>query len=449
MPAHPMEPFRIKMVERLVSTTREQRAAALQRARYNLFRIPSELVRIDLLTDSGTAAMSDGQWSALLRGDESYAGSRSFYRFEEVVRDLFGFEHVIPTHQGRAAEHLLFSLLLQEGDAVVSNNHFDTTRANIEARGGLAIDCVTDCAYVTDAECPFKGQIDLAKLNDALSRHRVVLGMATLTNNTGGGQPVSLKNLREVAWVLRNRGLPFILDACRFAENAYFIQRRERPDLSIRQIAREMCALADGCIVSAKKDGLANIGGFFACRSAELAEQFKQRLILVEGFPTYGGLAGRDLEAIAVGLEEVVDPAYLEYRVGQVRYLAERLDREGVPIVKPPGGHAVFLDARKFLPGVPPEQFPAQALACALYVEGGVRSCELGSLMFAAEGRPAKLDLVRLAIPRRVYTASHLDCVAESILCLYERRHAIRGLRLVRDVPVLRHFTAELDVVAG
>jgi tryptophanase len=435
------------MVEPVRPTTRGERLGAIEAARYNLFRLPSELVQIDLLTDSGTAAMSDAQWAAMMRGDEAYAGSRSFERFERTVRELLGFEHVIPTHQGRAAEHLVFGLMVERGDAVPNNSHFDTTRAHVEHRGGLAIDCVSDCAYVTDRPCPFKGGVDLKKLRRVLDANRVPLGMVTVTNNTAGGQPVSLQNLRDVSALLHSRGIPLFLDACRFAENAWLIHEREdkRP---VREIVADMFSVADGCTVSAKKDGLANIGGFFACRDAALAERLKERLILFEGFPTYGGLAGRDLDAIAVGLEEAVDEGYLRYRVGQVRWLAERLDAAGVPVVKPPGGHAVFVDARKFLPHVPPAEFPAQALACALYVEGGVRACEIGSLMFARDGAPAALDLVRLAIPRRVYTESHLAWVADCLAALRRDREALRGLRLVRAPETLRHFTAELEPVA-
>jgi tryptophanase len=439
-----MEPFRIKMVERIRATTRDERARALEAARYNLFRLPAELVAIDLLTDSGTGAMSDAQWSAMMSGDEAYAGSRSFERFERSVRDLFGFEHVLPTHQGRGAEHLLFRIHVRPGDAVTNNNHFDTTRAHVENLGGRAVDCVVDCAYDAERDCPFKGNVDLGKLEEATRNHCVPLALITITNNSGGGQPVSLQNLRAVSAFLRARGIPFFIDACRFAENAWFIRQREHPDLSIREIVREMFAVADGCTMSAKKDGLANIGGFLACRDPKLAERIGQLLILYEGFPTYGGLAGRDLDAVAVGLQEAVDERYLEYRVGQVRRMAGRLEAEGVPVVRPPGGHAVFVDARRFLPHVPPEAFPAQALACALYVEGGVRSCEIGRLMHGG----ARMDLVRLAIPRRVYSDAHLDYVSDCVIRLHAQAGALRGLRLVHGAPVLRHFTAELEPVA-
>ncbi len=441
----PIEPYRIKVVERVDPTTPEQRRRILRDAKYNLFRVASSHVSVDLLTDSGTSAMSDAQWSALMLGDEAYAGSRSFARFEAAVRELFGFPEVIPTHQGRGAEHILFSLLVKRGQVVPNNCHFDTTRANLEMVGGVGIDCVVECAYVPSQECDFKGNVDLDKLAKVLDAGNVPFGMATITNNSGGGQPVSLKNLRAVSAALHARGLPFILDACRFAENAWFIRERECPGRPIREIVREMFSLADGCTMSAKKDGLANIGGFFACRSADLAEKFRQVLVLYEGFPTYGGLAGRDLDAIAVGLGEAVEPSYLEHRVGQVRHLADLLDAAGVPVVKPAGGHAVYVDAREFLPHVKQEEFPGQALVCELYLEGGVRACEIGTLMFGKPGSLPRLDLVRLAIPRRVYTASHLGYVAECLARIWKRRGSIRGLRIAKAPEFLRHFTAELE----
>ena len=446
-PRLPFEPYRIKMVEAIRPTSREERARALEEARFNLFKVPSELVAIDLLTDSGTAAMSDAQWSALMRGDEAYAGSRSFKRFEGAVRALTGFNHVMPTHQGRAAEHILFGLLAEGGDVVPSNCHFDTTRANLENFGARPVDCVGDCAYVPERDCPFKGNIDLVRLQRVLDAGRVPFAMITVTNNTGGGQPVSLRNLRAVSGMLRSRRIPFFLDACRFAENAWFIREREFPGRPVRDIVAEMFSLADGCIMSAKKDALANIGGFFACNNADLAERFRQRMVLTEGFPDYGGLAGRDLDAIAVGLHEAVEESFLEHRVGQVRYLAERLQDLGIPIVRPPGGHAVFIDAKNFLPGIPASEFPGQALACALYLEGGIRSCEIGSLMFSRKGESPRLELVRLAIPSRVYTTSHLDFVAECAARVFNRRNELGGLRLTNDPPFLRHFTAELACV--
>ncbi|HEY3227433.1 MAG TPA: tryptophanase [Planctomycetota bacterium] len=445
--AFPFEPYRIKMVEAIRPTTREERECVLEEARFNLFKVPSEFVTIDLLTDSGTAAMSDNQWSAMMRGDEAYAGSRSFKRFERAVRALTGYANVMPTHQGRAAEHLLFGLLAKAGDTVPNNCHFDTTRANLENLGVIAVDCVGDCAYEPDRACPFKGNMDLGRLERALDGGRVPFVLITVTNNSGGGQPVSLRNLRAVSALLRSRGIPFFIDACRFAENAWFIREREHPDRSVRDLVFEMFSLADGCLMSAKKDGLVNIGGFFACNDPDLAERFKQKMVLTEGFPDYGGLAGRDLEAIAVGLHEAVEESFLAHRVGQVRHLAERLHGQGIPIVRPPGGHAVFIDAKKFLPHIPASEFPGQALACALYLEGGIRSCEIGSLMFSRKGESPRLELVRLAIPSRVYTTSHLDFVAECAARVFNRRNDLDGLRLTNDPPYLRHFTAELAAV--
>jgi tryptophanase len=442
------EPYRIKMVERIPITRPEDRRRALEKARFNLFKVPSELVTIDLLTDSGTAAMSDAQWSALMRGDEAYAGSRSFKRFERAVREVTGFDHVMPTHQGRAAEHLLFGLLASAGDTIPNNCHFDTTRANLEALGAIAVDCVGECAYDPARLCDFKGNVDLGRLERAIDNARVPFALLTVTNNSGGGQPVSLRNLRAVSRILKGRGIPLFLDACRFAENAWFIREREEPGRPVRDIAAEMFSLADGCLMSAKKDALVNIGGFFACRDGALAARFKQRMVLTEGFPDYGGLAGRDLEAIAVGLQEVLEESFLEHRIGQVRYLADRLSERGVPVLRPPGGHAVFIDAGEFLPHIPAEEFPGQALACALYLEGGIRSCEIGSLMFSRKGESPRLELVRLAIPSRVYTVSHLDHVAACAVAVYHRRDDVQGLRLTNDPPYLRHFTAELAAVA-
>ena len=443
-PSLPFEPYRIKMVERIPITSPEQRHGALVEAHFNLFKVPSDLVTIDLLTDSGTAAMSDAQWSAMMRADEAYAGSRSFKRFEAAIRSLTGFEHVMPTHQGRAAERLLFGLLAKPGDVIPNNCHFDTTRANLESLGAIAVDCVGDCAYRPNRKCDFKGNVDLHRLESAIDGAEVPFALVTVTNNTGGGQPVSLRNLRSVSRYLKTRGIPLFLDACRFAENAWFIRDREEPGRSVRDIAAEMFSLADGCLMSAKKDGLVNIGGFFACRDAGLAGRFKERMVVTEGFPDYGGLAGRDLDAIAVGVREAVEESFLEHRIGQVRYLADRLQASGVPIVHPPGGHAVFIDAAAFLPQIPAEEFPGQALACALYLEGGIRSCEIGSLMFPRTGESPKLELVRLAIPSRVYTVSHLDYVAACAARVFHRRDDLQGLRLTNNPPCLRHFTAEL-----
>jgi tryptophanase len=445
-----IEPFRIKSVESIKLTTVEERRAALAAAGGNVFQLHAEDVLIDLLTDSGTGAMSTRQWGALMQGDESYAGSRSFYRFRDVVRELTGLRHVIPTHQGRAAERILFHTVLRPGQIVPNNNHFDTTRANIEVEGAEARDLVIEEGRHPEVLHPFKGNVDLDALEDLLQREgeRVPLVMVTVTNNSGGGQPVSLANLRGVRELCDRHRKPFFLDACRFAENAAFIQRREpgqegRPP---REIARQMFALADGCTFSAKKDGLANIGGFLALNDDAWAEAARGLLILTEGFPTYGGLAGYDLEAIATGLEEVTEEAYLRYRLRSIEYLAEKLAGGGVPIVQPAGGHAVYIDARRLLPQVPPLEYPGVALANALYETAGVRGAEIGTLMFGLrpDGTevPAAMDLVRLAFPRRVYTQSHVDYVAEGVLAVAAGADRLRGLRIVEAPRVLRHFTA-------
>ncbi len=451
-----IEPFRIKVVEPIRMTTREEREAYLREAGYNLFLIKAEHVIIDLLTDSGTAAMSSEQWAAMMRGDESYAGSASFYRFEAVVREIFGFKHVIPTHQGRAAERILFSILCRPGHIVPNNTHFDTTRANIEYVGAEAVDLPIPEFYKPSVYHPFKGNMDTEALRALIRRvgpERIPLVMLTVTNNSGGGQPVSMANIREVKAICAEYGIPLYLDACRFAENAYFIKLREEgyANKSVREIAREMFSYADGCTMSAKKDGLANIGGFLCTNDDRLAEQEKDLLILTEGFPTYGGLAGRDLEAIAVGLQEVLDEDYLQYRFASTRYLGRHLTEAGIPIVQPPGGHAIYIDAGAMLPHIPPLQYPAQALAVELYREAGIRSVEIGSVMFGrrdprtGEEIPAPMELVRLAIPRRVYTQSHIDYVIEAIVEVYKRREAIRGYRLVWQAPFLRHFTARFE----
>jgi tryptophanase len=449
-----IEPFRIKSVEPVKFTTREQREAALHEAGYNVFRLHAEDVLIDLLTDSGTGAMSSQQWGALMQGDESYAGSRSFYRFRDVIRDLTGFEHIIPTHQGRAAERILFHTQVRAGQVVPNNNHFDTTRANIEVEQAEARDLVIAEGRVPSARHPFKGNIDLARLEQLLEEDRaaggalVPLVMVTVTNNSGGGQPVSLENLRGVRALCDRYGKPFFLDACRFAENAWFVKLREEGQghRTPAEIAREMFRLADGCTMSAKKDGLANIGGFLALNNPEWAETARNLLILTEGFPTYGGLAGYDLEAIARGLEEVVDEHYLQYRIRSTAYLGEKVTAAGVPIIQPPGGHAIYLDARALLPQIPPLEYPGIALVNALYLEGGVRGVEIGTVMFGRQPdgteAPPAMDLVRLAIPRRVYTQSHIDYVAEVVLSVATSREALRGYRIVSAPPVLRHFTA-------
>jgi tryptophanase len=448
-----IEPFRIKVVEPIRMTTREQRERAIREADWNLFRLRADDVIVDLLTDSGTSAMSARQWAGVMEGDESYAGGRSWERFERTVRDLTGFRHVIPTHQGRAAERILFSLVARPGMVVPSNTHFDTTRANVELVGAEAVDLPVAEARRPADPSPFKGNMDVDALRALLREHgseRVPLVMMTITNNAGGGQPASLENLRRVRAVCDEFHVPLYLDACRFAENAWLIRQREpgQQGRSPRDVAREVFSLADGCTMSAKKDGLANIGGFLCTNDDDLAREEKNLLILTEGFPTYGGLAGRDLEAVATGLEEVLEPDYLAYRHASIAYLAERLDAAGVPVMRPPGGHAVFLDAAEFLPHVPRAAYPGQALAVALYVVGGIRSCEIGTVMFGrpdpagGPDRPAPLDLVRLAIPRRVYTQSHVDYVLEAILEVFADRDRWRGLRIVEQQPHLRHFTA-------
>jgi tryptophanase len=448
-----IEPFRIKSVEAIKFTERGERLAALRAAGYNVFCLRAEDVLIDLLTDSGTGAMSAAQWGALMQGDESYAGSRSFYRFRDVVSDLTGFKHIIPTHQGRAAERILFHTILKPGCVVPSNNHFDTTRANVEVEQAEARDLVIPEGRVPSLVHPFKGNVDLAALERTLAEDgaRVPLVMVTVTNNTGGGQPVSLENLRGVRALCDRFGKPLFLDACRFAENAYFIKTREvgQEERSPKAIAQEVFRLADGCTMSAKKDGLANIGGFLAMNDDAWAEQCRNLLILTEGFPTYGGLAGYDLEAIARGLEEVVEEPYLRYRIRSIEYLAERVVAAGVPILEPPGGHAVYLDARALLPHIPPLQYPGIALANALYVEAGIRGVEIGTVMFGlhhdGSESAAAMDLVRLAIPRRVYTQSHIDYVAEAVVAVAARREELSGYRITASPAVLRHFTATFE----
>lgn len=438
-----IEPFRIHAVEPVRITTREQREAALAAAGFNLFALRGEDVLIDLLTDSGTGAMSSEQWAGIQRGDEAYAGSPSWFRFRDAVQELFGFAHVIPTHQGRAAEKILFTLLGGPGRVVPNNTHFDTTRANVEASGAEAVDLPIAEGRVPAGEHPFKGNMDVAALEALLEERAgaVPVVLVTVTNNSGGGQPVSLENLRGVRSVCERFGVPLFLDGCRFAENAWFVREREpgQAGRPIPEIVGEMAALVDGMTMSAKKDGLANIGGWLACNDDALAEQARNLLILTEGFPTYGGLAGRDLEAIAQGLREVVDEDYLRYRVGSTAYLGDALHAAGVPLVRPSGGHAVYLDARALLPHVPPGELPGQALACALYAAGGIRGCEIGTVMF---GEHAAMDLVRLAIPRRTYTQSHVDYVIEVVAHVAERAGELRGMRIVTEPPALRHFTA-------
>jgi tyrosine phenol-lyase len=452
----PSEPFKIKVVEPIRRTTRAERERLLNHAGYNLFRIPAESVYVDLLTDSGTSAMSDHQWAGLMLGDESYAGSKNFYHFEETVRSIFGFKFVIPTHQGRMAENLLFSTVVKADMCVPNNIHFDTTRANIEHQGAQAVDAVVKEAYDPHNESPFKGNMDLVRLEEIINRvgrDRIPLVLLTITNNSGGGQPVSMENIRQTRALLNRYGIPLFFDACRFAENCFFIKERERgyADQSILDIALELFSHGDGCTMSAKKDGLVNIGGFLSLNDEQWARDITNMLILVEGFPTYGGLAGRDLEAMARGLREVLDEDYLSFRVGQVRYLGELLDQAGVPILKPIGGHAVYLNAREFLPHIPQDQFPAQSLAVALYRDYGIRGVEIGTVMFGkrepATGRVfhPELEMVRLAIPRRVYTNMQIGYVAESLVDLYRRRESVHGLTLIYEAPVLRHFTARFE----
>jgi tryptophanase len=445
-----IEPFRIKSVEPIRGTTRAERQKLIQDAGYNLFLVPSEAILIDLLTDSGTSAMSTEQWAAMMRGDESYAGSPSFTRFRSSVQAIFGFQHVIPTHQGRAAERILFNVMCKRGDIVPNNTHFDTTRANCEFVGAHAVDIPIPEAKQPAHLHPFKGNMDTTRLAELIERegaNRIPLVMLTVTNNSGGGQPVSLANIREVKQICKKHGIPLYIDACRYAENAYFIKLREPgyADKTPREIAREIFSHADGCTMSAKKDGLANIGGFLCTNDDILAQQEKDLLILTEGFPTYGGLAGRDLDAIAVGLNEALEEDYLNYRIASTAFLGNHISSDGVPIVLPPGGHAIYIDARASLPHIPVSQFPGVALAVELYLEGGIRSVEIGTLMF---GEHATMDLVRLAIPRRVYTQSHIEYVVEVILDVWRRRETICGYELVHHAPFLRHFTARLKPVA-
>jgi len=439
-----IEPFRIKSVEPLRHTTREQRERFLEQAGYNLFQIDARHILIDLLTDSGTSAMSTEQWAGIMRGDESYAGSESFFRLKRAVDALTGLRHMIPTHQGRAAERILFTVMCKPGHIVPSNTHFDTTRANIEFTGARAVDLPVPEAADTQARLDFKGNMDVGALEALIQREgreRIPLAMLTITNNSGGGQPVSLANIEAVKRVCQKAGIPLYLDACRFAENSWFIRQREPgyADWKPFDIARKIFSFADGCTFSAKKDAFANIGGFLCTNDDHIAQQEANLLILTEGFPTYGGLAGRDLEAVAIGLEEVLDPDYLEYRIASTGYLGRHIADRGVPIVEPPGGHAIYIDAARMLPHIPPSQFPGQALAVELYRHAGIRSVEIGTLMF---GEAARHELLRLAIPRRVYTQSHIDYVVEAILEVNQRKDAIRGLEIVEEPPYLRHFSA-------
>lgn len=448
-----IEPFRIKVVEPIRMTTRNEREVILREAGFNLFLIRARDVVIDLLTDSGTGAMSSEQWAGVMRADESYAGADSFYRFESKLQEVTGFEHVLPTHQGRASERILFELLGGEGKVIPNNAHFDTTRANIEHSGAEAVDVPIAEAKTPRDQYGFKGNMDVGALEalfEQIGAERIPVVMVTVTNNSGGGQPVSMENLRAVRAVCDKYQTPMFLDACRFAENAWFIKLREEgyADRSVREIVREMFDLADGATISAKKDGLVNMGGVLLVRDEELLHQANDLLILTEGYVTYGGLSGRDLEAMAQGFEEVLHEDYLEYRIRSTGYLGQKLLEAGVQIIEPPGGHAIYIDAKAFCPHVPVEQFPGQAVVCGLYRHGGIRSCEIGSVMFGGEGRPAPaMELVRLAIPRRVYTQSHIDYVAEAIAEVYEDRDKLGGLRIVKEPAALRHFTARFEEV--
>jgi len=444
-----IEPFRVKVVEPIRMTTREYREEVLAGAGFNLFKIDAQDVLIDLLTDSGTGAMSSEQWAGIMRGDESYAGAASFYRFYDRVKEMTGLEHILPTHQGRASERILFEVMGGPGLVVPNNNHFDTTRANVEHSGAEAVDLVIADGRSPKSRHPFKGNLDIERLNNLFEKigpDRIPLVMVTITNNSGGGQPVSLENIREIRKVCDKFDKPLFLDACRFAENAYFIKMREPgyADHTIHQIVREIFSLADGATISAKKDGLVNIGGVLLFRDGEQAAKARNLLILTEGFPTYGGLAGRDLEAMAQGFEEVRQEDYLQYRIRSTEYLGEKMLAAGVSIVEPPGGHAIYVDAKAFCPHIPPERFPGQALACALYRHAGIRTVEIGSLMFGYGGNKPDMELVRLAIPRRVYTQSHIDYVIEAVEEVFARRNELRGLEIVEESPQLRHFTARL-----
>jgi len=451
-----IEPFKIKSVEPLRFTSLKEREAILKNAGYNLFGIRAEDVLIDLLTDSGTTAMSARQWGGMIEGDEAYAGSKSFYQLEKKVNDLTGFRHIIPTHQGRAAEKILFNIMGGEGNIIPNNTHFDTTRANIELTGAEAVDLVPPEAMIPSLKGNFKGNMNLEALDALLEKFgpkRIPLIMLTVTNNSNAGQPVSMENIRQTAALAKSYGIPFFLDACRFAENAYFIKLREPgyENIPVEQIAREMFSYADGCTMSGKKDGLVNMGGFLAVNDDELAQNARNILVVTEGFPTYGGLAGHDLQAFALGLDEVLDEDYLKYRIRSIAYLGKHLTKLGVPIFQPTGGHAIYIDAASFLPQIPAHEFPGQSLACELYLCGGIRSCEIGSVMFgrtdskSGKFEPAKLEMVRLAIPRRVYTKSHIDYVVECIESVFSKRDNIKGMRIVQEPPVLRHFTAVFE----
>ncbi len=452
-----IEPFKIKSVEPIKFTTKEERIKILKDAGYNPFLIKAENVIIDLLTDSGTSAMSAKQWSGIMDGDESYAGSKSFFKFESTVKKITGHNFIIPTHQGRAAEKILFTIVGGKGKFIPNNTHFDTTRANVEFTGAEAVDLLNEQGKHPEIRADFKGNMDveaLEKFIQKVGKENIPLVMITVTNNSGGGQPVSMQNVKDVKSVCDKNNLPLFIDACRFAENAYFIKKREKgyEDKSILEIAQEMFSYADGATMSAKKDALVNIGGFLSLNNEELATQCRNLLIVTEGFPTYGGLAGRDLEAVAQGLEEILDENYLQYRIRSTEYLGEKITAAGVPIIEPPGGHAIYIDAKSFLPHVPPYQFPGQSITCELYLEGGIRAVEIGSVMFGKYDENGNvisppMELVRMAIPRRVYTQSHIDYVAEVVIEVYKNRNKLGGYKFTYEAPMLRHFTARFEKI--
>jgi len=452
-----IEPFKIKSVEPIRFTTKEERTEILKNSGYNPFLIHADDVLIDLLTDSGTSAMSSEQWAGIMRGDESYAGAKSFYAFESAVKKITGDKFIIPTHQGRAAEKILFSVLGGKGKYFVANTFFDTTRANIEFTGSEAVDLLCEIGKHPEQRAPFKGNMDTEALKNFIAKvgkENIPAIFLTITNNSGGGQPVSMSNIREVKGICNKNNIPLFLDSCRFAENAYFIKKREDgyQNKSILSICQEMFSYADGSTMSAKKDALVNIGGWLSLNDDELAMKCRNLLIVTEGFPTYGGLAGRDLEAIAQGLQEIVDENYLQYRIRSTEYLGEKLLENGIPIIEPPGGHAIYIDAKRFVPHIPPEQYPGQSITCELYVEGGIRSVEIGSVMFGKydlNGKliPAMMELVRLAIPRRVYTQSHIDYVAEVIIEVFKNRNRLKGYKIIYEAPMLRHFTAKFEKI--
>lgn len=452
-----IEPFKIKSVEPIRFTTREEREVLLKEAGYNPFLLHADDVLIDLLTDSGTSAMSAKQWAGIMEGDESYAGSKSFYRFEAVIKSITNMKYIIPTHQGRAAEKILFTIVGGAGKYIPNNTHFDTTRANIEFSGAEAVDLLNEVGKHPEIRADFKGNMDIEKLETFIKEtgvKNIPLCMITVTNNSGGGQPVSMQNIKDVKAVCVKYGIPLFIDACRFAENAYFIKMREKgyENKTPLEIAQEMFSYADGVTMSAKKDALVNIGGFLAMNDEQLAMNCRNLLIVTEGFPTYGGLAGRDLEAVAQGLLEILDEHYLQYRIRSVEYLGEKLVAAGVPIIEPPGGHAIYIDAKRFLPDVPPEQYPGQSIVCELYLEGGVRAVEIGSVMFGKYDKngkliPGMMELVRMAIPRRVYTQSHIDYLIEVIIEVYKNRDKLKGYKITYEAPMLRHFTARFEPI--